>query len=106
MYQHEGRNRAELKTALHCHPPYISSRMTQAPFDFQITISDSFVYINSQLLWKTSLVSKRRFHLSVVKPKPMQLLRPITIDINSAMDQSERDGNTRNRRHQARENWF
>ena len=41
--------------------------------------------------------------LSDEKPKPMQLPRPITTDVNSAMNQSELKANTCNRR-QAREN--
>ena len=40
---------------------------------------------------------------SVVKPKPKELLWPITADVNSAMNQSDLEANTCNRR-QAREN--
>ena len=41
--------------------------------------------------------------LSVLKPKPKQLLRPITKNVNNTMDQSELEANTCNRC-QAREN--
>ena len=59
--------------------------------------------LNQLLLIKINHFIKIVFQLSVVKPKPKELLWPITTDVNSAVNQSELEENARNRR-KAREN--